>query len=256
MNIIANILVGCVYFIAVFMLMFTISLVIIVFTSNRDIVTTFPIDVDMLKTKRSISISRNMKTYRVLFRVFDILLSTLFILVTLPLMLIFSICLFSDTKGPVFTSRQIYGEKGRTIRLFQFRTINYFQKNGMRDCGQEIDEKKRSSVIERFLWKTGFYLIPRFFNVIIGDISLIGLNIIDDVKIGYYCNSIPKFCEPYSYYKPGFIGMFSLYRWIESRTYSYPEMIYLTNIVFLEKAGLKLILSMYASTIMNLSTKK
>lgn len=108
----------------------------------------------------------------VLKRLFDIVVSFILIILLSPLILLFSIWIKADSKGPVFYRQERVTQYGRVFRIYKFRTMvsNADQignlvtsKNDSRITG--VGEKIRKYRIDE---------IPQLFNVFLGDMSFVG----------------------------------------------------------------------------------
>lgn len=105
-------------------------------------------------------------------RFFDILLSSLGLILLSPIFLIIYIVIRSSSKGPGFYSQKRIGKHGRPFRLYKFRTMRIGS-----DKGRLITVGGKDSRIT----KAGFYIrkykldeLPQLWNVLIGDMSLVG----------------------------------------------------------------------------------
>ena len=95
-------------------------------------------------------------------RIVDLFFSFFFIIIFSPIFLIIGIILFIDSGRPIFFLQPRPGLNAKIFTIIKFRTIN-FDKN-----------KSYSSKIQNFLRLTSLDEIPQFFNVLKGDMSLIG----------------------------------------------------------------------------------
>jgi sugar transferase (PEP-CTERM system associated) len=106
-------------------------------------------------------------------RVFDVVVATLLIVVTLPLLLVAMIAIVLDGGLPIFYTQERVGQGGRTFRIIKLRTMR-------RDA--EADGKPRwagvgDSRVTRvgaFLRKTRIDELPQLWNVLRGDMSFVG----------------------------------------------------------------------------------
>ncbi|MBN1787199.1 MAG: sugar transferase [Sedimentisphaerales bacterium] len=111
-------------------------------------------------------------TYKIIKRVFDILLTLPAILVLLPVFAIIIIMIRLGSKGPAIFKQTRAGKDGKPFVFYKFRT--------MRIDTDPFGASPKSSVDPR-LTKTGVFLreysldeLPQLFNVLKGDMSLIG----------------------------------------------------------------------------------
>lgn len=107
-------------------------------------------------------------------RIIDIVGSIVAIIIFSPLMLIISIYIFLSSQGPIFFYQERLGKDGRIFRIIKFRTMVENAEN-MGD-GLKIKSEGDSRITRggRFLRKTSLDELPQFFNVIKGEMSLVG----------------------------------------------------------------------------------
>lgn len=131
---------------------------------------------------------------RIIKRVFDVLGSMILIIITSPLMLIAAIAVKLTSKGQVVFKQERVGFASEKFSFFKFRTMRIEYCTGKEYGGKKAEEllKKLSSKNEvdgpvfkikndpritpigKFLRKTSIDELPQFFNVFIGQMSLIG----------------------------------------------------------------------------------
>lgn len=105
-------------------------------------------------------------------RLTDIVLSTMALIVCAPVMLVVAISIKAGSKGPICYRGERVGLNGRMFRIFKFRTMvaDAEFKGGHSTA---IDDP-RFTGIGRFLRKHKLDELPQFFNVLAGDMSLVG----------------------------------------------------------------------------------
>ncbi|HYW95388.1 MAG TPA: sugar transferase [Bacteroidales bacterium] len=100
-----------------------------------------------------------------------------------PVMLMLAIIIKLDSKGPVFFKQERIGLRGRKFQLYKFRTMvinaekmldNLKDKNQADGPVFKIKKDPRITRIGLILRKTGLDEIPQFYNVLKGEMSLIG----------------------------------------------------------------------------------
>lgn len=113
----------------------------------------------------------------------DVYLSFLLILLSAPFMLIIALIIYIDSPGPVFFKQARVGLRGRQFYLYKFRTMvpnaeklkkELETKNEMDGPVFKIKKDPRITSFGRILRKTGLDELPQLFNVIKGEMSLIG----------------------------------------------------------------------------------
>ncbi|MGM0621468.1 MAG: sugar transferase [Bacteroidota bacterium] len=105
-------------------------------------------------------------------RLLDIVLSFIAIIIFLPVFLILATIIKTTSKGPVIYKQERIGRFGKPFKILKLRSMVHGAENGRPALSSENDE--RITKIGRFLRKTHLDEIPQFFNVIKGDMSLVG----------------------------------------------------------------------------------
>ena len=107
-------------------------------------------------------------------RVFDFLLTLIGAIIISPVMLIIAILIKSSSKGPIFFVQERLGHRGKVFKIYKFRTMVVNAEHI--GTGIMINEKSdpRITKIGRFLRSTSLDELPQIFNVIRGDMSLVG----------------------------------------------------------------------------------
>jgi putative colanic acid biosynthesis UDP-glucose lipid carrier transferase len=110
--------------------------------------------------------------YFFLKRVFDLLISSLVILLFLSWFLpLAAILIKLDSPGPVFFIQRRVGRWGRSFMCFKFRTMVV---NDYANIKQAAEDDSRITRVGKFLRKTNLDEFPQFFNVFLGQMSLVG----------------------------------------------------------------------------------
>lgn len=105
-------------------------------------------------------------------RLFDILFSLLVILLIIPwLFPLLMIAIKFSSKGPIFFKQERSGENNHSFWCFKFRTMRV---NSLADELQATRNDSRITAIGRLLRKTNLDEFPQFFNVFVGDMSVVG----------------------------------------------------------------------------------
>lgn len=117
-------------------------------------------------------------------RVLDIVCSALALIVSSPLMLGVAIAIKLDDGGPVFFSQTRIGLHGRPFKMYKFRSMvtnaEELKKKLAEENGQsdrfifKMKDDPRITKIGHFIRKTSLDEFPQFFNVLKGDMSLVG----------------------------------------------------------------------------------
>ncbi|MBB4122804.1 lipopolysaccharide/colanic/teichoic acid biosynthesis glycosyltransferase [Martelella radicis] len=117
--------------------------------------------------------SRKRKLQLALKRLFDISISFGALVALSPLFLVVAILIKTDSPGPVFFSQVRWGRYGKKINIFKFRSMrnDLGDKTGVK---QTVENDPRITRIGAFLRRTNIDELPQLFNVLRGDMSLIG----------------------------------------------------------------------------------
>jgi exopolysaccharide biosynthesis polyprenyl glycosylphosphotransferase len=116
-------------------------------------------------------------------RVMDVFLSTLALIVISPFMLVIALLIKMDSPGPVFYRAARIGRKGRTFTCYKFRTMvaeadklreDLAHKNERDGILFKMANDPRITKIGARLRKYSLDEVPQFFNVLMGDMSLVG----------------------------------------------------------------------------------
>ena len=109
--------------------------------------------------------------YRNYFKTFlDKLLSLLGIVLLSPVFIVVFVVLFFNNKGKVFFVQNRPGKNGKIFKIIKFKTMND-KKDAQ---GNLLSDADRLSVFGKIVRKTSLDEIPQLFNVLIGNMSLIG----------------------------------------------------------------------------------
>jgi len=170
------------------------------------------IDTEPLKAER---IHKPSQLYFLSKRFIDISLSVFGIIVLLPVLLIIALCIKLDDGGSIFHFREIIGEKGRRFYALKFRTmipdadtylakhpelLRKFQKN------MKLERDPRITHMGKFLRKTSLDELPQLFNVLIGQMSLVGPRIIHPSELPRFGQNAQKRLTV----KPGITGLWQI----------------------------------------------
>ncbi|MEE4198829.1 MAG: sugar transferase [Bacteroidales bacterium] len=103
---------------------------------------------------------------------FDIILSILALILFLPLFLVLAIGIKITSRGPILYSHERIGRFGKPFTLYKFRSMYVdAEKNGPELSSKNDD---RITPFGRFLRKTKLDELPNFWNVLKGDMSIVG----------------------------------------------------------------------------------
>ncbi len=124
------------------------------------------------------------KLYWVVKRAQDILFSAMALILLSPLMLIISIAIVIDSPkaGPIFTQQRV-GRDGKLFKFYKFRSMcpdaeeklhEVLKQNEMDGPVFKIKDDPRITRVGKFIRKTSLDELPQLWNILKGDMSIIG----------------------------------------------------------------------------------
>lgn len=106
-------------------------------------------------------------------RLFDVAVSLIFLAVTLPVLIVTALAIKLESRGPVLYRQERVGRHGRPFMLMKFRSMcEDAEKDGVPRWASAGDD--RVTRIGSFIRRTRIDEIPQLFNVLRGDMSLVG----------------------------------------------------------------------------------
>ena len=151
---------------------------------------------------------------------FDFCLSLILLPLLLPIIGIIAILIKLDSKGPVFFVHTRIGKNGKPIKVIKFRTMYTDAQERLKKLLEENPEAKkewetyyklkndpRVTKVGKFLRKTSLDELPQIFNVIKGDMSLVGPRPVIKEEIEKYYK---EFAQYYYMVKPGITGLWQV----------------------------------------------
>jgi putative colanic acid biosysnthesis UDP-glucose lipid carrier transferase len=103
----------------------------------------------------------------------DFVLASLILLLILPLLLVIAIAIKLDSRGPVFFRQARKGWSGKTFHIWKFRSM-FVHKHEAGMVQQATRNDPRITRVGAFLRKTSLDELPQVFNVLQGEMSLVG----------------------------------------------------------------------------------
>lgn len=125
-------------------------------------------------------------------RVGDIVISLFGIVITSPIMLVTAIAIHMYDKGPVFYKQTRCTIYGKEFQVLKFRSmITDAEKDGVARLSTEKDD--RITPIGKFIRATRIDELPQFFNILMGDMSVVGPRPERPELIEEYYEKLPEF---------------------------------------------------------------
>ncbi len=195
-------------------------------------------------------IHNSSRLYCALKRFLDVILAAFSIVVLLPLFLVIAVCIKLEDGGDILYFREMIGLHDRRFTIFKFRTMIpnadiyleqhpelklEYQKNMKLQCDPRITRSGR------FLRKTYLDELPQLFNVLLGQMSLVGPRAIHQRELALY----GEYTKKRHSVKPGITGLWQIspdrYRYYEKRIW--------LDIQYIDKRSLFLDLAILLKTI-------
>lgn len=105
-------------------------------------------------------------------RLFDILFSSILLIILWPFFLVIAILIKIESGGPIFYKASRVGRLGKDFKMWKFRTM--VKDAEMLGPVITVSNDERVTKIGKILRRTKIDELPSFFNVLIGDMSVVG----------------------------------------------------------------------------------
>ncbi|WP_319792997.1 sugar transferase, partial [Klebsiella pneumoniae] len=147
-------------------------------------------------------------------RFFDILIASIFLIIACPFFIILSILIWTSGSKPFFKHKRV-GLNGKEFYCLKFTSMKGL--NEIEEAEQErvifeldhfgkVNNDPRVTKIGNFIRKTSIDETPQFFNVLKGDMSLIGPRPITKAEMKIYGTKIKSYLSV----KPGITGLWQI----------------------------------------------
>lgn len=113
------------------------------------------------------------KKYYYLKCILDYMLAIIGIIISLPFLIMISILILFESRGPIIFVQERVGQNGKVFNIYKFRTMIDGAIN-MGDGLHTYEGDSRITRIGAFLRKTSLDELPQIFNVLKGEMSFIG----------------------------------------------------------------------------------
>jgi len=144
-------------------------------------------------------------------RALDVIVAAVMLLVATPVLVVVAIAVKLSSNGPVFFRQERVGRSGKIFSIFKFRTMRpaeeaYDEKVlRSREARWQAEEDRKTSV-GKFLRRTGIDELPQLFNVVRGDMSLVGPRPL--IKEEYF--AMPEWAGCRTEMRPGVTGLWQV----------------------------------------------
>lgn len=160
-------------------------------------------DVEIYESIDSTSQETKSNLYDAFQRVMDIFLALIGLIIGIPLMIIFGIAIVVETPGGIFYTQERLGKRGKVFKIYKLRSmVCDAEKNGAQWAAKN---DSRVTKVGSFIRKTRIDEIPQLFNVLKGDMSIIGPRPERPIFTKKFNEEIPGFTDRLQV-KPGITG--------------------------------------------------
>jgi sugar transferase (PEP-CTERM system associated) len=137
-------------------------------------------------------------------RLFDLLVSGSFLLLTLPIMLLAGVLIRLESKGSMFYTQERVGQFGHTFTIYKFRSMfTDAEKDGLPVWARQKDD--RTTRVGQFIRRTRIDELPQILNVFLGHMSFVGPRPERPYFVNELAAQIPYYHARHSV-KPGITG--------------------------------------------------
>lgn len=112
------------------------------------------------------------KGYNLLKRLFDLVFSTILLILFIPLFILVGLIILVETGSPIVYTAKRVGKNEKKFELYKFRSLRQDAPTNI--SSDEIDRTKYVTKFGKIIRRTSIDELPQLINVIKGDMSLIG----------------------------------------------------------------------------------
>ena len=134
----------------------------------------------------------------------DYLISIIAIIITSPIMILTAIAIKLTSPGPVIFKQERIGYNGQPFSMYKFRSMKVQSPNEEKSEWTTRDDPRKTKVGD-FIRKTSIDELPQFFNVLKGDMSVVGPRPERPYFVDEFRKDIPKYMVKHQV-RPGLTG--------------------------------------------------
>ena len=137
-------------------------------------------------------------------RIVDIVGSVVAILISSPVILITAIAVKVTSPGPIIFSQERVGLHNKSFKMYKFRSME-IQKKSVEQKAWTVKNDPRVTKVGRFIRKTSIDELPQLFNILKGDMSLVGPRPERPLFVEKFKEEIPRYMIKHQV-RPGLTG--------------------------------------------------
>ena len=107
-------------------------------------------------------------------RYVDVIVSALGLIILSPFLLLTALAIKLDSRGPILFKQTRMGYRGKPFTVFKFRSMRPLQEAASADTDMTQNDDDRITRVGRFIRRTRIDELPQLWNVLCGEMSLIG----------------------------------------------------------------------------------
>ena len=181
--------------------------------------TTAPgIEDTLVRGYRQLALETPARPRDLLLRLLDVVLSSVFLVIALPIALAVALIILTTSGTPVFYRGERVGRGGRVFTMLKFRTLNADAETRLGPyLGEELVRRTQDefTAIGKWLKATQLDEVPQFVNVLRGDMSLVGPRPIRPVFFEELAHELPAYWQRLIV-RPGLTGLAQVRRGYET----------------------------------------
>lgn len=135
----------------------------------------------------------------------DITVSIIAIIITSPIMLVTAIAIKLTSPGPIIFKQERIGYRGKPFMMYKFRSM-YVQNPEEEKSEWTTKNDSRKTPVGNFIRKTSIDELPQFFNVLKGQMSVVGPRPERPFFVDEFRKEIPKYMVKHQV-RPGLTGL-------------------------------------------------
>ena len=137
-------------------------------------------------------------------RTFDICASLMGLILLSPVMLVCAILVKATSEGPVIFKQERVGLHNKVFKMYKFRTMEV-QKQSAEENAWTVKNDPRVTKVGKFMRKTSLDELPQLFNILMGEMSLVGPRPERPQWVDKYKEEIPRYMIKHQV-RPGLTG--------------------------------------------------